>query len=117
MDILRNLFGSLASGIIRLLVGVGILAAVYFFVVKPVLKTTDKAIDSANESFEKSFGAPGADITDIGRTIEDVNRKVEREIRRSFHSAERNGNPKKLVRCIRHANGDVHRIQRCTVKF
>jgi hypothetical protein len=117
MDILRNLFGSLTSGIIRLLVAVGILAAAYFFIVKPVLKTTDNAINSANESFEKSFGVPGADITDIGKTIEDVNKKVEREIRRSFHAAEKNGNPKKLVRCIKHANGDVHRIQRCTVKF
>ena len=37
MDILRNLFGSLTSGIIRLAVTVGILAAAYFFIVKPVL--------------------------------------------------------------------------------
>ena len=76
MDILRNLFGSLTSGIIRLLVTVGILAAAYFFIVKPVLKTTDNAIDGANQSFEKSFGMNGADVTDISRTIEDVNRQV-----------------------------------------
>jgi hypothetical protein len=117
MDFLRNLFGSLTSGIIRLLVTVGILAAAYFFIVKPVLKTTDKAIDSANQSFEKSFGVRGADLTDISGTIDDVNRKIQREIKRSFHAAEKNGNPKKLVRCIRHANGNVHRIQHCTVKF
>jgi hypothetical protein len=43
MELLRNLFGSLTSGIIRLLVTVGILAAVYFFVVKPTLETTEKA--------------------------------------------------------------------------
>jgi hypothetical protein len=30
MDILRNLFGNLSAGIIRLLVAVGILAAAYF---------------------------------------------------------------------------------------
>jgi len=117
MDILRNLFGSLTSGIIRLLVAVGILAAAYFFIVKPVLKTTDNAINSANESFEKSFGTHGTDLTDISGTIDDVNRRIQREIRRSFHTAEKNGNPKKLVRCIQRANGDVHRIQRCTVKF
>jgi hypothetical protein len=116
MDILRNLFGSLTSGIIRLLVTVGILAAAYFFIVKPVLKTTDNAINSANESFEKSFdGANG--LGSISKTIEDVNKQVAKEIRRSFHTAKQDGNPKKLVRCIRHANGDVHRIQRCTVKF
>ncbi len=117
MDILRNLFGSLTSGIIRLLVAVGILAAAYFFIVKPVLKTTDNAINSANESFEKSFHVKGVDVTDISGTIDDVNRKIQREIRRSFHVAKKEGNPKRLVKCIEHAAGDVHKIQRCTVKF
>jgi type III secretory pathway component EscR len=117
MDILRNLFGTLTSGVIRLLVAVGILAAAYFFIVKPVLHTTDNAINSANQSFEKSFGVHGVDITDISGTIDDVNRKVQREIRRSFHTAKKDGNPKRLVKCIQRANGDVHRIQRCTVKF
>jgi type III secretory pathway component EscR len=117
MDILRNLFGTLTSGVIRLLVAVGILAAAYFFIVKPVLHTTDNAINSANQSFEKSFGVHGVDITDISGTIDDVNRKVQREIRRSFHTAKKNGNPKRLVRCVQHAAGDVHKIQRCTVKF
>jgi hypothetical protein len=98
-------------------VAVGILAAAYFFIVKPVLKTTGDAIKSTNQSFEKSFGIQGTDLTDISKTIEDVNKKVQREIRRSFHAAEKKGNPKKLVRCIERANGNVHQIQRCTVKF
>jgi type III secretory pathway component EscR len=117
MDILRNLFGSLTSGVIRLLVAVGILAAAYFFIVKPVLKTTDNAIDSANQSFEKSFGVHGVDITDISGTIEDVNKQMQREIRRSFHTAKQEGNPKRLVKCIKRSHGNVQRIQRCTVKF
>jgi hypothetical protein len=117
MDILRNLFGSLTSGIIRLLVAVGILAAAYFFIVKPVLQTTDNAIDSANQSFEKSFGTHNTDLTDIGKTIDQVNRRVQIEIRRSFHTAKVEGDPKRLIRCIEHAHGDVDRIKRCTVKF
>lgn len=117
MDILRNLFGNLTSGLIRLLVTVGILAAAYFFIVKPVLSTTEEAIRTTNQSFEKSFGVNGADITDISGTIDDVNRKVQREIRRSFHTAEKKGNPKRLIRCIERANGNVHKIQRCTRKF
>ena len=117
MDILRNLFGSLTSGLIRLLVAVGILAAAYFFIVKPVLKTTDNAIDSANKTFEKSFGTHGTDLTDISGTIEDVNRQVQREIRRSFHTAKKEGNPRRLVRCIKRSHGDVQKIQHCTVKF
>jgi hypothetical protein len=117
MDILRNLFGNLTSGLIRLLVAVGILAAAYFFIVKPVLKTTGDAIKTTNQSFERSFGVQGADITDISKTIEDVNKRVEREIRRSFHAAAKHGNPKRLVRCIKHANGNVNHIKRCTRKF
>jgi hypothetical protein len=115
MDILRNLFGSLTSGIIRLLVTVGILAAAYFFIVKPVLQTTSEAIKTTNESFTKSFGENGLD--DLHKTFEDVDKQVERQIRRSFHTAKKDGNPRKLVRCVRRAAGDVHRIQRCTVRF
>jgi hypothetical protein len=115
MDILRNLFGSLTSGIIRLLVTVGILAAAYLFIVKPVLKTTSDAIKTTNESFRSSFGENG--LGDLNKTFEDVDKQVERQIRRSFHSARRHGNPKKLVRCVKRARGDVHRIQRCTVKY
>jgi hypothetical protein len=54
MEFLTNLFGNLTSGIIRLAVTVGILAAVYFFIVRPVLDTTNHAVDSANEQIEKS---------------------------------------------------------------
>jgi hypothetical protein len=115
MDILRNLFGSLTSGVIRLLVSVGILAAAYFFIVKPVLHTTDNAINSANKSFEKSFGENG--LGGLQKTFDDVNHQVEVQIERSFHVAKHEGNPKRLVRCIKRSNGDVHRIQRCTVKF
>lgn len=117
MDILRNLFGSLTSGIIRLLVTVGILAAAYLFIVKPVLSTTDRAIDSANRGLEKSLGVPGADITDVSKTIEDVNKRMRIEIKRSFHTAEKEGNPRRLVKCIKRSHGDVQKIQRCTVKF
>lgn len=117
MDILRNLFGSLTSGVIRLLVSVGILAAAYFFIVKPVLKTTDNALDNANKTFEKSLGTHNTDLTDIGKTIDQVNRKVRIEIRRSFHVAKHEGDPQRLVRCIKRSHGDVQRIQRCTVKF
>jgi type III secretory pathway component EscR len=117
MDILRNLFGNLTSGLIRLLVAVGILAAAYFFIVKPVLKTTENAIKTTNQSFEKSLGVQGVDITDISGTIEDVNRQVQREIRRSFRTAEKKGNPKKLIRCIERSQGNVKKIERCTRKF
>jgi len=114
MDILRNLFGTLTSGIIRLAVTVGILAAVYFFLVKPVLKTTDKAINGANKSLEQSLGTESADVV---KTVEEVNKQIQRQIERSFHTAQRDGNQQKLVRCIRRSKGNVKRIELCTKKF
>ena len=115
MDILRNLFGTVTSGIVRLIVAVGILAAAYFFILKPVLHTVDTTSQQFNHSFEKSFGENG--LGDLGKAFDDVNKRVQIEIRRSFHTAKREGNPKRLVRCIKHSHGDVQRIQRCTVKF
>ncbi len=124
MEVLRNLFGNLTSGIIRLGVTVGILAAVYFFIVHPALDATTKISKEANDSFEKSFkqgfGGNGAGPVDVQKTIREVNAKVQREIRRSFHVAHIAGgpaSPKKLVKCIRRADGNVHKIQTCTVKF
>ena len=115
MDILRNLFGSLTSGIIRLLVTVGILAAAYFFIVKPVLKTTDEAIKSTNSSFERSFGNAGLD--DLDKALEDVGHQVKVQVTRSFRVARKHGNPKKLLHCVEQANGNAHRIRRCAVKY
>jgi methyl-accepting chemotaxis protein len=109
MDLLRNLFGSLTSGIIRLAVTVGILVAVYLLIVKPVLHTTSEVTD-------KAFKASGID--EISKTIDSVNRQVQRQIRHSFHTAQKaGGNPQKLVHCIQRANQNVDRIQHCTRRF
>ncbi len=105
MDLLRNLFGSLTSGIIRLAVAAGVLFLCYLFIVKPVLKTTDEAF--------KSTG-----IDSIGKSIEGVSKEIRREVHRSFETTKkRGGNPQKLVHCVQRANGDVKRIERCTRRF
>ncbi|HEU4598231.1 MAG TPA: hypothetical protein VFS26_00665 [Solirubrobacterales bacterium] len=115
MELLRNLFGNLTSGIIRLLVTVGILAAVYFFVVKPTLSTTEKISHEVNVNVEKGFKE--ANLGDISTTIDDVNRQVEREIKRSFHASKQQGDADKLIRCIQRAHQNVDRIQRCSERF
>jgi len=109
MDILRNLFGNVTSGIIRLLVAVGILAATYLFIIRPVL-------DSTNEAFDKAFKETG--VNQIGRSIDGVGKEIRRQINRSFKVTKQRGqNPRKLVRCIQRSNGNVRRIHRCTIKF
>src|SRR5689334_8636087 len=115
MDILRNLFGNLSAGIIRLLVTVGILAAVYFFIVKPTLDTTEKISNEVNVNVQKGFES--ADLGDINKTIDDVNRQVQREIKKSYRASKQQGDADKLIRCIQRAHQNVNKIQRCSERF
>jgi hypothetical protein len=115
MEVLRNLFGNVTAGIIRLLVTVGILAAVYFFVVKPTLDTTEKISHEVNVNVQKGFEQ--TNLGDIDKTIEDVNRQVQREIKRSFRRSQRRGSANKLIHCIQRAHQDVDRIQRCNERY
>jgi uncharacterized membrane protein YhiD involved in acid resistance len=124
MEFLQNLFGNLSSGVIRLAVTVGILAAVYFFIVKPVLHTTEKTVESSNKIFEKSFESSTIDTKaieeKINKSIEEVNGQVQVQVEHSFHTAKVHGGDKrteKLLHCIQRANGNVHRIERCSKKF
>jgi hypothetical protein len=115
MDVLRNLFGNVTAGIIRLLVTVGILAAVYFFVVKPTLDAGKDISREVNDNVRMGFEQ--TDMGDINKTIGDVNRQVQREIRRSLRTSKQHGDADKLIRCIKRANQNVNRIQRCSERF
>jgi hypothetical protein len=110
VDIIRNLFGSLTSGIIRLGVTAGILVLSYLFIVKPVLDTT-------NEAFDKAFKSTGLD--QIGKTIEGVNKQVQHEVQKSFRQAQKRGGKStdRLIRCVKHSHGDTKRLQRCARRF
>jgi hypothetical protein len=115
MDVLRNLFGNLSAGIIRLLVTVGILAAVYFFLVKPTLDTTKDISHEVNVNVQKGFEQGG--LSEISETIDDVNRQVQREVKKSIRASKRQGDTDKLIRCIQRANQNVDKIQRCSERF
>jgi hypothetical protein len=105
MDLLRNLFGNVTSGIIRLAVTAGVLFLCYLFIVKPVLDKTDEAFHSTG-------------LDQVGKSLEGMSTEIKREVHRSFEvTKQRGANPQKLVHCVKHANGDVKRIERCTRRF
>ncbi len=105
MDILRNLFGNVTNGIIRLAVAAGILFCAYLFIVKPVLSTTEKAFHSSG-------------LDQVGKTLDTVSVQVQRQIRHSFElTKSQGGNPQHLIKCIKRAHQDVERIERCTRRF
>jgi hypothetical protein len=105
MDVLRNLFGNVTSGIIRLAVTAGILFCAYLFIVKPVLDTTNEAIKASG-------------IDEIGKSLQGLGPQIERQVKRSFRVTERQGgNPQKLLKCVKRAHQDVAKIERCTRRF
>jgi hypothetical protein len=105
MDILRNLFGNVTNGIIRLAVAAGILFCAYLFIVKPVLHTSEEALHSSG-------------LDQIGKTLNTVDVQVQRQIRHSFKlTKSQGGNPRRLIKCVKHAHQDVERIERCTRRF
>jgi Tfp pilus assembly protein PilO len=112
MDILRNLFGNVTAGIIRLLVTVGILAAVYFFVVRPVLDSAEKVSHETNVSVQQSLKE-----AHIGKTMNEVNRRVQREIKKSLRKTPSHSAANKLLHCIQRAHQDVHKIERCNDRY
>ena len=115
MDVLRNLFGNLTNGIIRLAVAVGIIAAVYFFAIRPVLDTTE---DISNRAFEQQTKSQNSIQRQIQRSIAQTNRQVQRQVTFSFRQVRHSGHtPTQLLRCVQRANGHVDRIQRCAKKY
>jgi hypothetical protein len=104
MDLLRNLFGNLTSGIIRLAVTAGVLALCYLFIVKPVLQTTNEAIKSSG-------------LDQIGKSLEGVSTTIKRQVHRSLEATSPGARRQKLIRCVKRADQDVHRIERCARRF
>ena len=94
---------------------VGILAAVYFFVVKPALETTEKISHEVNVNVQKGFEQ--TDLSKINKSIDDVNRRVQREVKKSLRQSQNHGAANKLVRCVQRAHQDVDKIQRCSEKY
>ncbi|HEX6457049.1 MAG TPA: hypothetical protein VF009_11090 [Solirubrobacterales bacterium] len=94
---------------------VGILAAVYFFIVKPALHATEKISHEVNANVQKSLKE--ADVGDIGKTIDSVNRQVQREIKRSLRASKQHGSADRLIHCIQRAHQNVHKIQTCSDRY
>jgi uncharacterized membrane protein YhiD involved in acid resistance len=123
MEFLQQIFGNLTTGIIRLAVAVGILAAVGIFIVRPILDTTEKTVESTNKVFEKNFESSNFDTKAIeekvNKTIEDADTQVQVQVEHSFHAAKVQGNGKteKLLHCVQRSNGNVHRMERCAKRY
>jgi hypothetical protein len=113
MDFFRGVAEMFTSSILRLLVAAGTLALVYFLIVKPVLHTTEDAINKANRP---STVHSRQIQRSISRDIRHTSRQVRHQINQTLRGA---GVPRqeKLLHCIQRAAGDVNRMQACSRRF
>ena len=93
MDILRNLFGNLTSGHYPARWSRSGSSP------RPISSSSSRSCtrpttrSTAPTRASKSHSGHGVDIDDISKTIDDVNRQVQREIQRSFHTAKKQRQP------------------------
>ena len=128
MDFLKSVAGMFTSSVLRLAVTVGTLVAVYLLIVRPVLDTTNNAIDSAsgfnqslNANIQQSVQQSNVNPSvgrQISRSIRRANRRIQRQLNRDLNqTASSQRRQRRLLRCVQRAHGNVNRIQRCSRRF
>lgn len=103
--------GTIISPIIKVVTTVAILAAVYFFFVKPALDTTESITSGINDSISDSFDNFDNLSPDIQK---DVNKQIE-DAQDAFGTD--SSDIDKLINCINKAAPDTAKINACNAKF
>jgi len=128
VDFLKSLAGMFTSSVLRLAVAVGVLAAAYFFIVRPVLDTTNNALETAN-GFNQSLNQNIQQSVQQSNVNPDVGRQIRRQIRRTNRQIQRQLNrtlaqagtsprrQRRLLHCVQRSHGNAQRIQRCARRF
>jgi hypothetical protein len=105
------------SALLRVVTSVAVLAAVYFFIIKPILHTTEEVTKRVS---------PGAAIQSADEAIRRANAQSRRAERRALrqaritihkvttHSSGTAKAPLAIVHCIQRANGNVNKIEACS---
>ena len=101
--------GTVINPIIKIVTTVAILAAVGIFIVRPVLDTTDKAIDSVNESVRNAQqqSQDAFDDADLN-SAQSLAESYASSLQSSWPAAAR-----EIKGCIRKAGDDVGRMEHC----
>jgi F0F1-type ATP synthase membrane subunit b/b' len=106
--------GTFINPLLKIITTVAILAAAYFFIVKPALDTTEDISRDVNNSISQSFNG----FDDLQPNVQQSVRQAEKlQEQAQQASAEQIKSANKLLNCISDASGDVNAIQRCNAKF
>jgi hypothetical protein len=103
--------GTFINPLLKIVTTVAVLAAMYFFILKPILDTTE---DAVNRAFDST--APAI------KEAERASRQARRQLRNAGAPPSQAPNvtrntsineAQKILRCIERANGDVNQISAC----
>lgn len=99
--------GTIINPLIKIVTVVAILGASYLFIVKPVLDTTDSAIEQSFDAFDQSF-----------QGFDELPNQVQGQIDRALEAS---GDSSRLENCIERAvdqrKPDTQRVNRCVERF
>jgi flagellar hook-basal body complex protein FliE len=100
-----DFLGNIGLRLVGLLVTVGILAAVYFFAIKPATDTANNAIDSFSEPLKQAE-----------RQVSQAQQQLQQNAKAGGGQSDFS-RLDKLQRCVQKAHQDVKRLERCTRRF
>ncbi len=103
--------GTLVTGVVRILVVIATLAAAYYFIVRPVLDTTEKVSSGISGSIQQS-------IDEANDALDQTNINPQRQkiMTNKIRTVPTSQIPK-LERCITRSGTDIDAINRCINRF
>ena len=103
--------------LIGLLTTVLVLGAVYLFIVKPVLDTTNNAFNSVNDTVDnafKGFGVDGVNVNDV--TNGDFS-DIQRQLHQSGLNSQEQRRAEHLLHCVQRVQPDTTKMQACAERY
>ncbi len=108
---------NVAMRLIKLVATLAVLGAVYLLFVKPVLDTTNNALDSVNDSIATSFDDAGISGVDVDEIKGGDFSSVEDQINGAGLSSKQKRRAERLLHCIQRVEPDTTKMQRCAKKY
>ena len=94
-----------------------VLGAVYLFIVKPVLDTTNDAFDSVNGTINNAFEDSGFDNVNLNDLENGNFGDVQKQIRNSGLNNQDQQNAEKLLACVQRVQPDTTKMQACAERY
>ncbi len=116
MTLLRILFTSLTSTLIKLALLAGVLLTIYLVLLRPLLEKTDAAIGTGDRALQRTLGSAG--LGGIDKSFENLSSDAQNQLREAFGSSGPNSAQRhQLIRCIERGQPNAAQINRCSARY